>query len=535
MKLSAQLVAALQAAALWALHQAYLTDSWPASMPAAMIACYLVVVGVPLTLLLLWSHRQQRTLWIAAAGLAAFLAWTGYQTFAGVPGPLRSAAYADGSVAGFMLPLILGWLLFLPLLRGRLESGVWRAPYAVLFRGSWRSYLALAESLLFTGVFWALLLLWAVLFGTLQIDFFMNLFTDSRFVYPATTLAFATATQIIGSSDRLIDGVLDQLLDLLKWLLPLAGLIVIAFTIALLPRLPALFASGERVIGSAVMLALVAMTVLLINAAYRDGDSPSGYAPLLQQALRVVPLLLAVVAAIACYSIVLRTQALGLTPARYWGVVTAAFAVFYAVGYAYAALRSQPWLGAIRHVNFALAVLLLATLATSLTPLGDPRAWSVRSQTARALAAQDDKSREGALRFLRDEGGVQGQRALESLAAAGIVARESSRSEPETDPAATPARYAKWRQGLRTVPQGRAVPAALESALRSEFMRAASALDPGGKAPLPLLIFGDLNADGLDDALLLAGPARGQLRHLERYRLFVADGESWRKAAAGTF
>jgi hypothetical protein len=558
MKWSAQGLAVVQAAALWALHQALAAESWPATSPGALAACYLVAVCVPPMLLVLWTHRTQKTLWIAAAGMAAFLVATGYQAYAELPGPFNTANLDDGAVLRYALPLIVGWLLFLPLLRGRLESGSWRAPYGVLFRGSWRSYLALAEAVLFVGVFWLLLFLWAMLFQTLDNRFFLELFTDPRFVYPATTLAFASATQIIGTSDRLVDGVLNQLLDLLKWLLPLAGVIVLAFTVALLPRLPALLGSGEKVINSAVMLALVALTILLVNAAYRDGESPPGYGAILQQVLRIVPVVLTLVAATALYSMVVRTNALGLTPARYWGVVTAVFAFLYTAGYAFAAVRSGPWLGAIRDVNFGLATLLLATLAASLTPPGDPLRWSVRSQTQRAVAADTVEVRDSALKFLRFDSGAAGRSALQALAAgrlpdrstaadttlavppalrvaaARMLERESAEPPPQPDPAATPARYAEWRKSLRTQPQGRPIPPDLESALRSEFAASVSTLDPGGDAPAPFLVFADVNADGVEDALLFGGTLRGTPSIVRDYRLFLAEGGSWRLVSEGS-
>ncbi len=257
----ALVLALIQALALWWLHQSIDSGAWPASAPGGLFAAYLVAVFLPLTLLVLWAHRHDRVLWVSGVAVAAFLAFTGYGSFGEI-------SLEEDRIAGFLLPWAVAWLIALPMLRARLETGRWRTPYPVLFRSAWRSYLTLAESALFTGAFWLLLLLWAALFETLGNDFFKTVFSDPRFVYPATTLAFATATQIIGSSDRFIDGVLDQLLGLMKWLLPLAGLIVIAFSLALLPKLPALLGSGERVINSAVLLALVAVTLLLFNAAH---------------------------------------------------------------------------------------------------------------------------------------------------------------------------------------------------------------------------------------------------------------------------
>jgi hypothetical protein len=539
----ALVLASLQALALWWLHQAIDSGAWPASAPGALISAYLVAVFLPLTLLVLWSHRQQRMLWVSSVALATFLVLTGYKAFGAAV--VSEINLDEDRLAGFLLPWAVSWIIALPMLRARLEVGEWRTPYRILFRSASRSYLTLAESALFTGAFWLLLVLWAALFETLGNDFFQTLFSDPRFVYPATTLAFATATQIIGSSDRFIDGVLDQLLGLMKWLLPLAGLIVIAFSLALLPRLPALLGSGERVINSAALLALIAVTLLLFNAAYRDGDLDPGYGRWLQQALRVVPPLLVLIALTALYSVSVRLADLGLTPARYWGLVTAIFAVLYAVGYAYASLRTGPWLGAISRVNFGVSVMLLATLLISLTPLADPLRLSVASQLKRALAASSAEARASALQFLRFDSSERGRDVLNAIVrgeisadqpasaaalrdeARLVAALESKKSPPEVDPAATPARYAAWRSTLRVIPAETPISASLEAAIREEFSQSASLLDAGGNAPAPQLVFIGLDGDGSPDALLWAGTLRGDPQRLRDYRAFCQRDREW--------
>jgi len=542
----ALLLALIQALLFWLLHQSIDALSWPASDPQWLLAAYLITTFVPLTLLLSWSHRRQRVLWWAAGGLAIFLGLAGYQSFADVSVTTGELNLDEDRIAGFLLPWLVAWLVALPMLRARLESGRWRAGYSSLFRSSWRSYLTLAESALFTGVFWLLLQLWAELFETLGNDFFRGLFNDPRFIYPATTLAFAAATQIIGSSDRFIDGVLDQLLGLMKWLLPLAGLIVVVFSIALVPKLPELIGTGQKILNSAILLALVAATLLLFNAAFREGDVDPGYGPLLQQALRIVPPLLVLIAVTAMYSMSVRLFDLGLTPARYWGLVTATFAILYSTGYAYASLRSGPWLGAIKEVNSGVSLLLLVTLLVSLTPVADPLRLSVASQLKRAITESSAEARESALRFLRFDASDRGRVALASIIreaqsvelkeeAKRIAALESNKLPPKADPAATPARYAAWRSKLQVVPIGSPIDSSLEEAMRGEFMLSASALDPGGNAPVPRLVFVDLDGDDRPEALLLSGTLRGSPQHLRDYRVLRNEGGRWERWSGGVW
>jgi len=148
-------------------------------------------------------------LWKASGSLAIFLALAGHVAFRDFPVTFQPDEFADLETARFIFPLLFGCLLFLSLLCARLEGGLWHPTYPVLFRSAWSSLCTLAEALLFTELFWLLLFLWAVLFDILGNPLFQNLFGDARFAYPATTVAFAVATQVIGSSERLIAGVLE--------------------------------------------------------------------------------------------------------------------------------------------------------------------------------------------------------------------------------------------------------------------------------------------------------------------------------------
>ena len=480
-------LALLQAAALWGLHQSINAGRWPATSPGWLLSAYLVSALLPLTLLVLAEHWRTRTLWVVATALTLIGLLAGHNTAAGV------RIGADGiderypaAFAGAVLPVLIAWFIVLPWVRARLETGQWVPPYPELFRIVWRTCLSLAEAALFTLLFWALLALGAALLDTLGITLLKEWITDPRFAYPASTVAVALAIHLIGRTDRLIDGVLQQLLGLMQWLLPLAGLIVIVFTLALLPRLPTLWIDGQRVMDSAWLLWLVAATVLLFNAAFSDGERPPVYGRWLAIALRAVPPLLVIVAATALFSITLRVLDLGLTVPRYWAWVSAVFALLYSAGYAAAALRPGRWLAGMASVNIALAVALVAVVLLSLTPLANPLQVSIRSQTAIAQSG-DIEARGGARAFLAFEG---------------------SAAE----------RYRVWRSTLRVMPGG-SVDAALESRLREEFERAPRLLAGPTSGPRPAILWLDMDADGERDALLLTGA--------KDYRLFTHSGDSW--------
>jgi len=540
MKLAA-LVALLQALILWALHASVTRGSWPSTDPAWLLALYPLAVLAPLTVLLLWAHRRRALLWSMVIAWSVFMLLAGLTAFALLEAPLTEDVLDDNLVAMFYLPAFLAWGLALPILRGRLESGQWHPPYADLFRASWRSYLSLAEATLFTGIFWALLGLWAALFDTLGNDFFVELFSDPRFFYPATTLSFAAAIQFIGQGDRLVDGLLDQLLGLLKWLAPLAGVIVVAFTLAALPKLPQLLASGERVMNSAALLALVVATILLLNAAYRDGTTEPDYGRVIRQALRIVPVLLCVVAATALYSLLVRTLEMGLTPPRFWGLLVAMFALLYALGYTYAARVAAPWFADLNRVNFVLAASLIVVLFATLTPLADPQRASIAHQLARFESHLDPQRRGQALTYLRFEAGERGRVSLRRWVAEGEdrgvaparleEARQmlSLSSRPaRIDPLATPARYTLWRSKLRILPAGHPVAPELEALLEREFQRVPSRVDPEGGKLAPVLAFIDLDGDGDEEAMLIT-EAREDTRDIRLFEFDPAGPQGWRR------
>jgi hypothetical protein len=520
---SALLLAGLQAVVLWLCHHALEKDPWPEIDRSVFGTIYLVFVFVPLTLLLLWTHRTRVTLWVSAGAIGLFLVGAGWRAFSGGSPGLETGPIEDDRVLNFLA----AWI------------------------PAWRTCLTLLEALLFTGVFWLLILLCGMLFQTLGIESVRTVINDPLFIYPAWTLAFATATQIIGASDRFIDGVLDQLFGLLKWLLPLAVLIVTAFTAVLIPKLPTLLNSGERVIDSWVLIALIAMTLLLFNAALREGERDPGYGPWLKRALRLAPPLLVIVAVTAFYSLSVRVTDLGLTPPRFWGLFVATFALIYSLGYAWASLKESPWMDGVRRINPLVSLLAATSLLLSLTPVADPLRLSIASQLERAMRSSSPEAVDGALRFLRFSAGAPGRDALDTLVqgtargiapeqiealrqeAERIAALETDQRDPVAEPEATPARYRAWKERMRIIPQDAEIDPSLEAAISEAFMLSASMLDPPEPASAPQLVFVDLDGDNLAEALLLTGSLQGEPRHLRDYTIFrLADGV-WTRWSSG--
>ena len=537
--LAALALALVQGLLLWWLLTGMPEGRWPAGDPRVLLPLTLLVAVLPLSLHLLWPFRRERLLHLAFAGGALFVAVTAAwfaATHIGLDAPGsdgRPRRYdSDGdTVAAFVLPLALAWLLAMPLLKLRLTGGRWTGPYPSLFDITWRGALTLAEAALFTGVFWLLMGLAGMLFGLLGMDAVSNFISEPLFAIPATTLVGTLAIHLIGASAGMVDGLLRQLLNLLKWLLPLAGVIVIAFALALLPKLPALFAEGQKVMQAGWLLWLVAVTVLLLNAAYQSGQEPPGYGRLIEQALRVAPPLLIVIALTALYSLAVRTSTFGLTPARYWGLVTAAAATAYAVGYSVAAWAPGRWFARMGGINIVMALALLAVLLASLTPLADPLRLSVDSQARRALSAADDKAQDAALRFLGREAGASGRARLDRIARlsdaeGGSVALRAAAltAQRPTDPRGDDP--VDWLSRIERLPTSEPV-APLEAGLQTA-LRTTRNKDPIlGAVRRMMLLRTDLDADGVVDALLMDDD-------FNHYWFFkVGPGDGWTLSSSG--
>ena len=290
------------------------------------------------------------------------------------------------SLVSFVLPLGVLLFLLLPFVQSALTRGALRPRYQDLFHFAWRNALLAALGGVFTGVFWLLLVLWGGLFQMIGIDFFHELFESARFAIPATAVAVGVGLQLAGSVERLQTALRQQLLAMLKWLAPLAILILVLFTGALLAKSPELFAEQRRAISAAWLLWLVALTVTLLNAAYQDGNEPSPYPRWLGAAIRCASLLLLPVALLAVYALGVRIDAYGLTVPRAWGLLVAAIALAYAAGYAWAALRKGAWMAGVGTVNVAVALFSIVMLTLVLTPLLSPERLAAASQYRRVLA-----------------------------------------------------------------------------------------------------------------------------------------------------
>ena len=339
--------------------------------PSVAAAAALVTAYVPLIVLAAVGRMRPATLWAWSALAATILA--GLAVYDLWREPLQSVT--DPTVRRWPSPWLTGFSAMALYAAHHLlepadeERRLWPS-YPARFEGAWRHAFQLALSLLFTGVFWAVLQLGAALFSMIHVEAVATLLRQSWFTAPATAVAFAGAVHLTDVRPALIRGVRGVALTLMAWLLPLMAGLTAAF-LATLPftGLQALWGTGRA---TSLLLSAAGVLILLINAAYQDGKDRESLPRALLYAVRLAALLLAPLVALAAVSAALRIGQYGLTPERICALGAILVGAVYACGYAMAALVRGPWMRWLETANVAAAFVLVATILVLLSPVADP-------------------------------------------------------------------------------------------------------------------------------------------------------------------
>lgn len=412
-------IGVLQGIVLYLLYRAAKDHAWPATQPYLFAPLLLAWVMAPVILISSLGHLtlKRAGVWILAAVIViAALAWHDiWRDDTGLPFPgqrggtwqgLPSALLATFAVAGFFIAQAL-------VLAGSMDQRR-IARYPTYFEMAWKLFIQLAFSTLFVGALWAVLWLGASLFMLVQLDFLKELLQQSWFVIPVIAFAFSCAMHITDVRPALVRGIRALLLVLLSWLLPLATLMVAVFLL-MLPW-TGLSLLWETRHATAVLLGAAAALVILINAAFQNGEVGARVARAVRISARLAALCLLPLITIAVYALGLRVGDYGWTTDRISAAACLLVASCYALGYAWAACRRTDWLAGIAGVNVATAFVILAVLLALFSPLADPARLSVNDQMGR-LAAGKVGAEQFDFDYLRFDGARYGIAALARLKA----------------------------------------------------------------------------------------------------------------------
>lgn len=525
------LVAVLQGGLMYLAQKGQELGWWPFDALGGRVCWYTLVLTVPTMMALSVSSLRDARFWQHAVALAVLFAilaaWAGWNA-TGAPG-----LDAGAVLAPFGVTVAIAAFVLLPWLQCRLAHGRWRAPYPELFEHAWQNALTLALALLFTGICWMVLQLWAGLFALVDIHFFRDLFREDAFIHLATGAMFGLGVLVGRTRQRAIQVARQIVFAIFKGLLPLLAFIALLF-MASLP-FTGLQPLWETRSAAALLVTVVALLVLFLNAVYQDGGEPPPYPAWLWRAVRAALAVLPVYAVLALVALGLRINQYGWTVDRVWATLACALATAYAFGYAWSALRGGDWLRPLPAVNRALSWAVVAVAVLANTPLLDPHRISVSSQLARL----DDGRTSAAdldLAYLRFESGRRGYRAAQSLR--GHPAFVASEADMETLEEVL-ARTRRWSAG----PHGGNGEALDAAGLRAHVEIAEDGADPGGEwwraleredcrgdSPC-ILLTPDLDADGRREALLcqVDWPGGGTCRLFAR-----GDDGAWTRVARMT-
>lgn len=345
---------------------------------------YVFAISVPLSMQMLSRYRSKKLLWLMVASFSLIMAGAAsyvghYAWIENLPG------VPVGKVLVMTMVASSCWFILMPFAEHKLVRGSWWDEYSLLFSGAWRNTAKLISAAAFVGLFWGLLFLWAGLFKILKVEFFYELFTGRNFIYAVTAIAYGMGLSLYSTKEETLVNLYRTTLNILGWLLPLVTFIMLLFLLALpFYGLAPLWQTGYATI---LMLTLQGVIVFLFNAAWQDADGtiklPKWLLNLISGGLVAMP----VYSVLCAYSLGLRISEHGWSVDRIWAALAVFVMSIYAIGYAITSLRRKAvWMADAKFVNIAAALITVALLMLTATPVLDPDRISVNSQVGRLLA-----------------------------------------------------------------------------------------------------------------------------------------------------
>ncbi len=280
---------------------------------------------------------------------------------------------------------IVAWVIFLvvgtPFAAALLRDHHGLRDYAHLFDVSWSILVRFSAGWLFSGVFWAVLLLSDALLKIAGLTFIDDLLDHDPMPYLVTGVSLGVGLSVVHEMRAYLSPFL--VLRLLRLLVPVLLVVVVIFVVAVFLQDPrAMFGSLSR---AATLLAVALAMVSLVSIALDRSDADAVAPGWMRMATAALAVLTPVLAGLAVYALVLRVAQYGWTPSRLMAAVSAAIATVYGLFYLGSVFLRGPWMARIRQVNIRIAVLILLVSAAWQTPLLNAEWLSTRSQVARIL------------------------------------------------------------------------------------------------------------------------------------------------------
>ncbi|MCG6904906.1 MAG: DUF4153 domain-containing protein [Rhodobacter sp.] len=340
---------------------------------------------------------------VSALPPALLLYWASFR-FQGVEAFLESL---HPPVAYFVMVTIL-----LPFLIALQRPGEGWRNYPALFDQSWNIVVRYAAAWVFTGLFWAVIMLSDALFGLVGLTIIQDLLELDPVPYVLTGAVLGVALAVVVELSDYVSPFL--ILRLLRLLLPVVLVVTAVFLVALpVQGLSNLFGGLSA---AATLMAMALGIATLITSALDHSNQRAVESRAMRAITQALALTMPVLAALSIYAIWLRVREYGQSPDRLAALTFALLTLGYGLLYALAVIARKHWMARIRSANIAMALVTVAVAALWLTPLVNPQRISAGNQLARFEAGDvgvDDLD----LWFIGRELGVAGEAALARLAA----------------------------------------------------------------------------------------------------------------------
>jgi hypothetical protein len=390
-------------------------EFWPEDPTArALVIAPVFFVSVAAAVVhLSWTGTDIKRLAMQSCGAGLVFALLAIWVWLQIPADDAPYRMDDMRAGTLTAGTVMAVYALLPFLQIYQATGRREYPYAGLFRHAWNNFYILAIGGLFAGAFWLIIVLWFELFKLIDVTFFEEVFTHAAFVSMSLTTVFGYGVALGRESERITNTLRGITLAVFRTLMPLLALIVLLFLVSLpFTGLQPLWDTGHA---SAVLLALIGLTVLFLNGVYQDGTGAPPYDRRVRLGLEAALVGLPIYVVITFYALGLRIGQYGLTPPRFYGLVFTTGAALYAIGYTIAVLRrGGEWMYGIRRVNMWMVWVITATVIMVHTPLLDPLSRSAENQSTR-LVEQNVPAREFDYGYLRYQLGHAGWEKLAEL------------------------------------------------------------------------------------------------------------------------
>ena len=493
----------LQGLALFALYRSMLHEAWPSTSPAWSYPLWTVSILLPLFFLLSCKpNAVLRAVYSSALAVIPFGLAAGYIGLQSYP----VDAFTVFSLQGIFIASI-ALASFKALNYLQLYTHQQPLNYSFLFSYSWRNVLILFLSHWFILLLALILSLWGVLFSAIGIDFFLELYVKDWFFIPLLCVAVGFAILHFKQLQQFIDNITRLLHGLAKSLLPLLFVFALAFLTTLpFVGLQTLWSTGN---GTSLLLSLLALSLLLTNMVYQDGQSIEFYSRLVHRGIAAGLFVLPVIAGLAVYGLSLRVNQHGWSVERGWAALITALLTITAAGYAAGVLkRRDAWPTYLARVNAVMGAAFLTALLLANSPVLDFRKISVSSQLARLDSKAIDIAQLD-IAYFANTLARPGFDAIASLriqfadSRPELFSRLNYRSVGETSNA--DATFELWNSMIYS-PANITPPFEVRELIENTYS--------GLRTP-PLLVEADLNNNGTNEYVLIAGESWGQVYYQE--------------------